>query len=342
MSPPFGNPLIPTRQLCELRQASVLVLGTSSLGSIDRAASIFDRFLDLGGNFFDTAYIYGQNYKPGCCELTLGTWMRSRGVRGEVVVLGKGGHPPSTTPEAIELELHRTLDRLQTDFLDLYMLHRDSPAIPVSEFVDQMCSFLRAGLIHAYGFSNWTLERIEQARYYAGLKGQPLPSALSNHLSLAVMEKPIYPGCISVCDRASRCHLEADRYTLIPWSSQGRGVFTSVHNAEEFKRSDLAHCWLSDGNVERLRRAQQLAEGRHVIPVNIALAWVLQQPFPTFPIIGPRSVSELESSLRALDVSLSIEEMAWLNLEDRAITATRSNEPVDCAISNSSRVPTGS
>src|SRR5205085_434958 len=108
---------------------------------------------------------------------------------------------------------------------------------PVSEFVDQMCSFLGAGLIRAYGFSNWTLERMEQARTYATLKGQPLPSALSNHLSLAVMEKPIYPGCISVCNRAARRHLEVAGYTLIPWSSQGRGVFTSVHNAEEFRTS---------------------------------------------------------------------------------------------------------
>ncbi len=317
MSSRSGNHTIPARTFGEsCRRVSVLVLGTSALGTLDRAEPIFDRFLDAGGTFFDTAHIYGQSYKPGCCEQTLGAWMKSSGVRREVFLLGKGGHPPNTTPEAIERELHETLDNLQTDHLDLYMLHRDVPGIPVSEFVDQLCSFQRSGLVHTYGFSNWTLERMEQARHYAQSKDQPLPSALSNHLSLAVMENPIYPGCISVCDRASRSQLEAGGHTLIPWSSQGRGVFTSIRDAQDFRTSDLADCWLSEANVERLRRARNLAKRRRVSPVNIALAWVLQQPFPTFPIIGPRTANELKSSLGALDVSLTAKEKAWLNLED--------------------------
>lgn len=302
----------------------MLALGTSSLGTIDRAQPIYDRFMECGGNFFDTAFVYGQNFEPGCCESTLGTWIASRGARDEVVILGKGGHPPSNTPEAVERELHTTLERLQTDYLDVYMLHRDSPAVPVGEFVDLLCSFQAAGLVHAYGFSNWTLDRMQQARRYARARSLPPPVALSNNLSLAVMEKPIYPGCISVSDRESRYRLAADSAALIPWSSQGRGVFTAVRDARDFRASELADCWFSEGNLHRLQRARELARRRGVLPVNVALAWVLGQPFPTFPIIGPRSVPELESSLPALGVDLDEAEMAWLNLEDQPPSAALS------------------
>jgi aryl-alcohol dehydrogenase-like predicted oxidoreductase len=254
--------------------------------------------------------------------------MRNHGLRRELVVLGKGGHPPNMSPEAIERELQESLDRLSTDYLDMYMLHRDSPTVPVGEFVDLLCSFLTSGQIHAYGFSNWTMERMQAARLYAQSKGLPLPAALSNNLSLAMMEKPIYPGCVSASDRAFRDWLAESGCTLIPWSSQGRGVFTAIERPEGLMSSVLADCWYSETNVERLRRAHRLARIHSVLPVNIALAWVLRQPFPTFPIIGPRSVDELESSLGALHVVLSNDELAWLNLQSEdAISASTERVP---------------
>jgi aryl-alcohol dehydrogenase-like predicted oxidoreductase len=311
----FGNDSISLRPLAGVeRAASALVLGTSSFGALEHAAAVFDCFVAHGGNFFDTAHIYGQSFDPGCTERTLGAWMKSRGLRRELVILGKGGHPPKT-PEAIGSELDESLDRLNTDYFDVYMLHRDSPEVPVAEFVDIMSSFLNSGRIHAYGFSNWTMERTKVARRYAKSKGLPLPMGVSNQLSLAVMEKPIYPGCVSASDRRFRQWLAESRCTLVPWSSQGRGVFTAIAYPEDLRSSALADCWYSETNVERLRRAHQLARLRGVLPVNIALGWVIQQPFPTFPIIGPRNVNELESSLGGLNVALSSEEIAWLNLE---------------------------
>jgi len=308
--------LIPLRALEGVEvPASILVLGTSSFGTLEHAAEVFDCFFGHSGNFFDTAHVYGEGFAPGCCERTLGAWIESRGVRRELVILGKGGHPPKTTPEGVEKDLSESLERLKTEYFDIYMLHRDSPAVPVDEFVDVMCSFLRAGLIRSYGFSNWTMERTESARRYAQSQGLPLPAGVSNHLSLIAMERPIYPGCVSAGDRSFRAWFRETGCTLLPWSSQGRGAFTAVAKPEELRTSALADCWYSKDNVERLLRAHQLAEVRNVLPVNIALAWVLQQPFQTFPIIGPRTMNELESSLGALDVVLSSQEIDWLNLE---------------------------
>jgi aryl-alcohol dehydrogenase-like predicted oxidoreductase len=313
----FNSVCMPMQSLAGLdRPASILVLGTSSFGNFDEAGAVFDRFFAHGGNFFDTAHVYGEALSPGCCERTLGAWVRNRNVRQEVVILGKGGHPPKTTPEGIKRDLEESLERINTDYFDIYMPHRDSTLIPVDEFVDVLYSFLESGLIHSYGFSNWTKERIHAALRYAQAKAFSLPVGISNQLSLTVMEKPIYPGCVSAADRAFRDWLAENGYALVPWSSQGRGAFTEIAQPEDLRSSSLADCWYSEANIERLVRTHRLARRRNVLPVNIALAWVLQQPFQTFPIIGPRTVKELESSLCGLSVELSGTEIAWLNLED--------------------------
>jgi aryl-alcohol dehydrogenase-like predicted oxidoreductase len=197
------------------------------------------------------------------------------------------------------------------------MLHRDDTSVAVGEFVDVLRSFIHRGLIRAYGFSNWTLERVTDAIDYAKQRNYPEPAAISNQLSLAVMERPVYPGCVHVADTASRQWLEHSKVTLIPWSSQGRGVFTNVASEADLRACDLTYSWFSNENWQRVERTRKAAAEHGVIPVNIALAWVLQQPFPTFPIIGPRTVGELTTSLTALEVRLSCEELAWLNLEHR-------------------------
>lgn len=308
---------IPSQDLSpSLPGASRIVLGTSSFGDIGRAAPVYDRYADSGGNFFDTGWVYGLNYGPGCCERTLGAWMESRGVSDRMTLIVKGGHPPYCTPNALARQLVESLDRLRVSRADLYMLHRDDTGVGVGEFVEVLTSFVDSGHVGAYGFSNWSLERVAEATAYARRHGHPLPVALSNQLSLAVMERPVYDGCVGVADLASRRWLAESGFPLIPWSSQGRGVFTTVESEAAFRAGDLSASWFSTQNWRRVERTKKLAHERDVLPVNVALAWVLNQPFPTFPIIGPRTTEELTTSLGALDVALSDDENAWLNLED--------------------------
>jgi aryl-alcohol dehydrogenase-like predicted oxidoreductase len=292
------------------------VIGTSCFGTAESAFPVYDAFFAAGGRFFDTAWQYGAAYGAGCCEKALGCWLVSRGIRDQVVILGKGAHPPYCSPDAIEWQLEESLDRLEIERIDLYMLHRDNHDVPVAEFVDALWEQADRGLLASYGFSNWSVERVAEATRYAALCQRPPPAALSNHLSLATMVRPIYPGCLSASDAPSRAWLRETGMALIPWASQGRGVFVQRTGPSDLRSSSLAECWFSDENVLRVERATKLAVMRGVLPINIALAWVLHQPFLTFPIIGPRTVMELATSLPALDVELSSEEVAWLNLEE--------------------------
>lgn len=290
---------------------SRLVLGVDNQENIAYASVMLDAFFEHGGNAFDTAFVYGN----GKHEALLGQWIRNRGIREEVVILDKGAHTPFCTPEDMNRQFAISLERLQTDYVDIYMLHRDNPQVPVGEFVEALNEHYRAGRMRAFGGSNWTIERIEAANAYAAAHGLQGFSAISNNFSLARMVEPPWEGCLSASTPEFRAWLTRAQMPLLPWSSQARGFFLD-DTAPDFKADpERVRCWFSDDNFERLRRARELAKKYGVLPINIALAYVLHQPFPTFPLIGPRTLYELRTSLPALDVTLTPDEVKWLNLE---------------------------
>jgi predicted dehydrogenase/aryl-alcohol dehydrogenase-like predicted oxidoreductase len=293
------------------KQVSRLLMGVDNQTAIAHASVMFDHFFERGGNAFDTAYIYGG----GRCEQVLGQWVKNHGIREQVVLLGKGAHTPYCTPEDLTRQLTESLARLQTEYLDVYMMHRDNPQVPVGEFIDVLNEHTRAGRMRAFGGSNWAIERVAEATAYAKKKGLQGFSAVSNNFSLARMVAPVWGGCIAASDAESRAWLKKTQMTLIPWSSQARGFFTERAHPDKRSDAELVRCWYSEDNWCRRERAVELAAKRGVLPINIALAYVLCQPFPTFPIIGPRTLEELRTSLPALGVELSPEELRWLNLE---------------------------
>lgn len=305
---------------------SRLVMGCDNQPSMSHAAVLWDNYLSLGGNAFDTAYLYGG----GSMETLLGHWHRRRGVRDDIVIIGKGAHTPHNRPEFIAPQLAESLTRLQTDAVDVYFLHRDNPDIPAGEFVDAVNAEIDRGRIRAWGGSNWTLERIRAANEYAAAAGRQPMSAVSNNFSLAQMIRPLWPGVETARSAAFREYLATSGMALMPWSSQARGFFTPwaetvmahtgrenpIITAVQPTMAELAGTWFSEANFERRRRAAELAESRGVALIQIALAWVVSQPFPCFPLIGPRQIAETRSSMAALDVPLSPAEVAWLDLED--------------------------
>jgi aryl-alcohol dehydrogenase-like predicted oxidoreductase len=231
-----------------------------------------------------------------------------------VVILDKGAHTPFCNPRDLTLQLLESLERLQTDYIDLYMLHRDNPEIPVDEFIDVLNEHQRASRIRAFGVSNWLIERIEAASGYAKSRGLPGFSAVSNNFSLARMVDTVWPGSVSSSDPESRAWFTKTQMTLMAWSSQARGFFVRAHPNDRTD-PELVRCWYSEENFLRLERTKELARKHGVLPVNIGLAYVLSQPFPTFALIGPRTLAETRTSLPALDVELSPDELRWLNLE---------------------------
>ena len=315
--PLYGRPLKP-REKHTMRygrmdgldkDVAVLAMG-ATIGSYQACSAVWDEYIECGGNTFDSAFVYGDT------DAKLGQWMRNRGIRDEVCVIAKGAHPPHCNPEALTRELLTTLENMQTDRIDIYLMHRDNLEIPVGEFVDVLNEHVAAGRIRIFGGSNWTIDRIEQANVYAESHGKDGFRVLSNNFSLARMVQPPWTGCRTASDAASRAWLEEKQFPLIPWSSQAQGFFVPEFARPGNPEFWWADMWFSDDNFERRNRAAELAGQRGVIATSIALAYVLHQAFPVFALFCPHNAYQLGTSLEALSIELSPEEMKWLNLED--------------------------
>ncbi|NTE35914.1 aldo/keto reductase [Agrobacterium tumefaciens] len=305
-----GN-AVPKRQIPGLaKPASVVALGFEFFPNFASASLTLDAFYEAGGNLFDTAYVYGA----GRTEAIFGDWHTSRNVpREEIVLIGKGAHSPLCYPDMIAKQLDQSLARLKTDYVDAYFMHRDNLEVPVGEFVDAMDAEVRRGRIRGiFGGSNWTRERMDEAAAYAAKNGKQAPAALSNNFSLAEMLDPIWAGCVAASDDEWKAWLQSRQIPNFAWSSQGRGFFTDRAGRDKHDDEEIVRVWYSDRNFVRRDRAIELAQklGRH--PIHIALAYVIAQPFPVIPLIGPRTIAELEDSLSALDIKLTAEQVKWL------------------------------
>lgn len=299
-----------------------LVMGCDNQPSMSHASAMWDDYVLQGGNCFDTAHIYGQ----GSMESLLGHWHQRRGIRDDLVIIGKGAHTPHNFPDYIGPQLDISLDRLQTDYVDIYFLHRDNPEVPVEDFVDALNREVAGGRIRAFGGSNWSLQRIQAANNYARTKGLQGFSAVSNNFSLARMVEPIWPGVETVNNPAYQAYLRESQLALMPWSAQARGFFTpwadqvlGEHARENPALTtmqptikELKRVWFSADNLERRSRAGELAEKYGVEMINIALAYVLCQPYPTFALIGPRVMAETASCISALGIALDKNDIAFL------------------------------
>ncbi len=293
------------------RELSVLVLGTDVFDrrTEEQCFELLDVWIELGGNAVDT----GREYGPA--EDVLGRWLAARGLGHEITIVTKGAHPDESwtsrmTPEAIDADLHESLARLGMEAIDVYLLHRDDPSVPVGVILEAVNEQKRAGRIRVLGASNWAPARLEEAEAYAAAHGLEPFACSSPGLSLAVPLEPPWPGCIGANDPASRAWYERRQMPVLAWSSQAGGYFAGVRSER------LLEVYGSEENAERLRRAEELARAKGCTANQLALAWVLHRPYPVWALIGPHTVGELRSSVAALDVELTAGEARLLNLEE--------------------------
>jgi aryl-alcohol dehydrogenase-like predicted oxidoreductase len=302
---------------------SRLVQGTVMVGSgeLERSFELLDGVYALGCTAFDTAHVYGQ----GDSERTFGRWLNDRGLRGRVVIIGKGAHPNKdrarVTPYDITADLHDSLARLQTDHIDLYLLHRDDERVPVGPLVEVLNEHLAAGRIRAFGGSNWRHERIIQANAYARAHGLVPFAASSPNFSLAEQVEAPWAGCISIGGpegKAARAWYAKENMPLFTWSSLAGGFFSGRFNRDNLgtfespldKLCVKAYCY--EDNFRRLERTQALAEAKGLSIAQVALAYVMSQPLNIFGLVGCQNAGEFESNLEACEHILTLEEMAWL------------------------------
>ena len=293
------------------RPVSKLILGCDNRNTMADGAIVWDAWIEAGGNAFDTAFVYGG----GAHEVVLGQWIKARDVADQIVVVGKGAHTPYCLPGAIGAQLDISLDRLGLPRVPVYIMHRDNPDVPVGEFVDALNDLHKAGKIGIFGGSNWSPQRIAAANAYAAKHGLQPMRIMNNNLSLAVMEKPVWAGCVTSNTPEMLEFLTATQMIHLSWSSQARGYFlpeTLRARLPEDTRPET--CFGSVANAERRVRAETLAAEHGVSAHNIATAWVLAQPFPSLALIGPRSPGEIASTLPGLGLNLTPQDVDWLNL----------------------------
>ena len=291
-------------------------MGCDNQTSDLHAFTMFDHFFGAGGRMFDTAYIYNN----GKGDKYLGDWINSRNIEKEVIVLGKGAHTPDCEPKFIRPQIEESLSRLNINKIDIFCLHRDNSEVPVAEFMDALNEVRAEGLIGSIGASNWELDRFSEARDYA-LKNNMEPfSVLSNNFSLAEMVDPVWPGCVGVKNKYLEYLLE-NKIMLFPWSSQARGFFIEkkeITSNEHFSNPSLEEekrVWHSDKNLKRREACFYIAKRRQVQPIQVALAYVIQKSSLIFPLVGPRTIMEAESSIAATQLNLTEEEMKELVID---------------------------
>ena len=308
------------------KPVSRIVLGTMIINTREEARSfaMIDAAFEQGGTTLDTAHVYAG----GDSERAIGRWMKARGNRDQVVVLTKGAHPnadrPRVTPYDITSDLYDSLARLQTDFIDLYMLHRDDPSVPVGPIVDVLNDLRKAGKIRAFGGSNWTHTRLQEANAYAAARGLAPFTASSPNFGLAEqVEDPWGPGCVTLSgpqNEAARAWYRAQRMPVFAYSRLGRGFFSGRITRENFPAlkeildGACVRAYCHEVNFRRLDRVEALARQKGVPVPRIALAYALSQPLDVFALVGAASGAEYQENLAALDLVLSGPELAWLDL----------------------------
>ena len=304
---------------------SRLVQGTVMVDEADREGSfaLLDAVVELGGTAFDTARHYGHGN-----EAVVGGWVRARGLQDQVVIIGKGAHPTPdepnrVTPAAIAADLDESLRQLGLETIDLYLLHRDDPDMPVGPIVAALNGHHRSGKIRAFGGSNWTHERIAEANAYAEAHGLIPFVASSPQFSLVEQIDEPWPGCISIGgpgNAAAQAWYQANQMAVFSWSSLAGGFLSGGFTRDEpgSLPEDAAararRAYGTDANFERLDRARTLAAERGLTVPQIALAYALSQPLNLFTIVGSESGEEFAANAAAEAVRLSPAELAWLDL----------------------------
>lgn len=294
-------------------KVSPLVLGTMNFGpqtSEEDSFAIMDKALELGINFFDTANVYGWKVGEGVTEQIIGRWLAQGGRRDRIVLatkvygrMGDGPNDSRLSAYHIRRACEGSLRRLKTDHIDLYQMHHIDRETPWEEIWQAMEQLVREGKVLYVGSSNFAGWQIAQAqgfakeRHFMGLVSE---QSLYN-LNARTIELEVIPAC------------RAYGLGLIPWSPLAGGLLGgALQKFNEGRRADAR----LQKNVEKYRSKleayEQLCQEIGASPADVALAWLLQNPAVTAPIIGPRTVEQLEKSLGALSVTLSPEHIEKL------------------------------
>ena len=295
------------------KKISKIILGNDKQKKYNSAVKLWDCFYENGGNVFDNS-IY---YRNGESEKFLGKWIKSRDIEKNIVIISKVGEE-SSHPSEISSLLQISLERLNLNTVDILILHHHNKQVPISEYVDALNEIKFSGKIKIFGISNINKERFDDSLKWSKKHNKIPFSIINNQFSLAKMEKPLWPDCLSISDKNYINYLENNNISHFGWSSQARGFFIKENFIKKFFRRRfhkyLKQCFYSRDNIEKRKRANELAKKYNCSPNDIALSWVINQKFPSYAIIGSKNINQLNFSINSINIKLTEEEKTWLNL----------------------------
>jgi aryl-alcohol dehydrogenase-like predicted oxidoreductase len=300
-------------------KVSTLCLGGNVFGwTASEAASfaVMDAFVDAGMNFIDTADIYARwqsGSNGGDSELVIGKWLKQRGNRSRVVIatkLGKemGPGKAGLSAKYMQQAVEDSLNRLQTDYIDLYQSHEEDPNTPIEETLQAFAKLIEQGKVRAIGASNYTPECLEEALRVSRELGLPRYESLQPHYNLverAKFEPTLEPICL------------AHHLSVLAYWSLASGFLTGKYRSEaditKSKRGKDAVKYLDDRGRKVLAALDEISAAHDATPTSIALAWLIARPSVTSPIASATSVEQLEDILKSVAIQLSPDEVAKLD-----------------------------
>ena len=302
-------------------KVSRICLGTMTYGTSswrpwvlneDESRPFFKQALEMGINFFDTADMYSL----GVSEEVTGRALRDFARREEVVIATKVFYPMSSKPNhggLSRLHILRSIDdslrRLGTDYVDLYQIHRFDPETPIEETVEALHEVVKSGKARYLGASSMYAWQFAKMLYLADRHGWTRFTSMQNHYNLIYREeeREMIPLCL------------AEGIGVIPWSPLARGFLTGTRRQDSYGETARSlsdeysrALYTPETDFEIIDRVAELAQRRGVKRATIALAWMLQKPGITAPIIGASKMGHLEDGLAALEIKLAEEEMKFL------------------------------
>jgi aryl-alcohol dehydrogenase-like predicted oxidoreductase len=275
----------------------------------DEARPHFARAIEAGINFFDTANVYST----GVSEQITGKWLGEMGRRDELVIatkvharMGPGPNCAGLSRKHIMAQCDASLRRLNTDYIDLYQIHRWDFTTPIEETLDALDALVRAGKVRYLGASSMAAWSFSKALYTAREHGWHRFVSMQNHYNLVYREeeREMIPLCVD------------QGVGVIPWSPLARGFLCGNVTREgkamttRAKSDPFAGPYYTEDGYAIVDAVMKVAQARGVTPGEVALAWMLQAPGITAPIVGTTRLSHLEEAIKAVDLQLTAEEIA--------------------------------
>lgn len=295
------------------------------------AFELLDEIFASGINAFDCAAHYGEEI--------LGRWMASRKNRDKCVIITKGAHPNKWRDRVTDYDIlsdaNDSLKKLQTDKIDIYMLHRDSHTVPVGVIVEALNRLYDECKISVFGGSNWTHQRIAEANEYAKKHNLRPFSVSSPNFGLAEQVNDPWVGdaqfadsCVTISgpdNTDAQNWYKENSIPVFAYSSLARGFLAGAFKSSEPENAKKVidepgilgyYC---ENNIERLKRCEILAKEKNKSVAQIAMAWIYNQPLDVFAISSPVTKEQIHENIDAIDIILTEKECKWLNLEVNSI-----------------------